>query len=496
MKCRKCGNSVNEGEKYCPKCGKKVKNKDKEKIKISLKTAFIILIIIFILMLIIAFCMNEINKNNDYNNEVTENIVTENNYTTSIHVEGINEEERKELTEILTNLEVSSQEPWTEVINIDNKYMKVVNDAVVLESSSKVDENGYINLLTYKYLDLDTYKETTVSQSAIYVCDSQKRPVNIKYNSTSTTDTKTSTQTDEMNISYYDNGKIHTIEQHPKKTLIPDELEGVKYTFYYKENGDIDYISITMDFVESNIIPYKTGKTEFTYENNGTVTAKSGNTYVKYKKENLIDMTNLPLYFNTYLFAVNTDKYEIINENGGSFEKGYIPIVVKQYITHSLYAELNYLYNENNYIDISYNAKYINIKSKYDYIEKDNKLMQIKTEYNNNGEKSQKYIVYILNDNDEIDKMLNIKNIEELKQMNQYATTNKLKLIAYADSSKISQNQLVEICNNYGTVVAQDIYENPDITLNYCIIEIEKNNFDKAFEELSNNPNIYNVEQQ
>lgn len=471
---------------------------EKHKKKIS-KIITIALVIFAVIALIVFFIYKKNNSNSlitgNANNESINTIITENNSDENINVEGITEEEKNEYTEILSNLEISSQQPWTGIITIDNKYIDVVTNSIIQESSSEVDENGYITSLTYSDLSLIRYEEDSVSKYAEYTYDSQNRPTEIKYHSVTMIDKNKIDETNQINISYYDNGKIKTLKEQPKGEGTPNGLEGLFYTFYYKENGDIDSINSTMDFAETNIIPYKTENIEFIYGNNGIVTAKGNNLYVKFKKEDLIDMNNLPLYFNTYLFGVYTEKKQVINNSNISAKGIYIPIAYKQSIETNFSSKIKNIYNENGYIDISYNIDDKNIKTKYDYIEKNNKLMQIETDYNNEGKK-QNCIIYSFNNYGDIDQILYLDNIDKLKQMTSSTNSNSLNLIVYAEDSKMTQNELVELCSNYGTVITKDVYQNPDITLNYCIIQIDENNFDKAFDELSGNPNIYNVEQQ
>ena len=59
MKCRKCGNEIEEKDEYCGNCGAKVKTNKTIKIKFNYLVAIIAVIVISIIIGIIVLIYNE-----------------------------------------------------------------------------------------------------------------------------------------------------------------------------------------------------------------------------------------------------------------------------------------------------------------------------------------------------------------------------------------------------------------------------------------------------
>ena len=471
MFCSNCGKEVSNSQNYCEYCGTKVMknniNKDtsikldeleinnvietkaknntsskeiqKKVIRISF-TKFILLVVLFVLFFIILISISTLSRNSktvSQNNSINMEIPS---FKNNINISGITQEERQELTSILKNFN-SSRYNCKLTDKIGKYYQDFGMFYTISESRTNINEKGYIDELYYSLIDKKNNENKSIEVNLTYTFDNKGRPIKIRFDDTKSTviEYNAFSKNALYEISYLDNGMIETINC----TLYKDNTR-VEYHFSYKENNDYDKVKVL--FYGKDYVKDANHLISFDYLDNKILMSKGEGIKFYFQKDDMISQNSLSEYFNTLLFQsfIEIDETTIINQNRIPLLEIFFPFTIKKSLYCKYISEFYYSYNEDGLEDMSYNSDYT-IKSKYDYIKADNKLMKIETNYKDNNV-TKSYTIFTYNEHNQIESIYEVNNIEDFKKS---ANTKKYLMQIWGKDSKFLSREFYTFCSNY-----------------------------------------------
>lgn len=178
MKCKKCGNEILDGEKFCGKCGTKVElnieretNNIKEKKNIKIKPIYLIIVIV----IIVAVSLSAIMKNNKDSSSIS-NIFSFNNQISN-----------EKLTKMLKNsnngiyLQENSVKVGSSIDFNYNNYNKLVSYSCIYMNGTVTLNSGGLLMLNEDTEDFKILQLSTDFMSIIYYLNTEEE--NDKLNS-------------------------------------------------------------------------------------------------------------------------------------------------------------------------------------------------------------------------------------------------------------------------------------------------------------------------
>lgn len=272
MICKKCGNEIEEGKKFCTKCGKKVKNEiEEEKNTINntetITIKFNHLIIVIIVTIIVLACIigaSIYNNSNNINND-TSNIIGDNNSENTEKVE-------QDKIYITQDSEVSPTEK--EFKGVFSENLTEIYD------KNQIDNSGGGSLKTYFY-------NTSVDNMLQYSSE-----VRLKNNLTGERDKVYET------VYYYNSKNNHIIGS--RRTI---------YAYNYYANALKEYFETNiqdenMTFINASLNVFTNYHNMSEEERNSTESIEKRQEYLNFA-ENVINEENKTITFDNYVCSYN-----------------------------------------------------------------------------------------------------------------------------------------------------------------------------------------------
>lgn len=272
MICKKCGNEIEEGKKFCTKCGKKVKNEiEEEKNTINntetITIKFNHLIIVIIVTIIVLACIigaSIYNNSNNINND-TSNIIGDNNSENTEKVE-------QDKIYITQDSEVSPTEK--EFKGVFSENLTEIYD------KNQIDNSGGGSLKTYFY-------NTSVDNMLQYSSE-----VRLKNNLTGERDKVYET------VYYYNSKNNHIIGS--RRTIHA-------YNYYanaLKEYFETNIQDENMTFINASLNVFTNYHNMSEEERNSTESIEKRQEYLNFA-ENVINEENKTITFDNYVCSYN-----------------------------------------------------------------------------------------------------------------------------------------------------------------------------------------------
>lgn len=221
MKCKKCGNEIEEGNSFCTNCGTEINKKSKEPIKIKLSTFIVLILLIIVLFCIILFILKTKNNadttiNGNSSNEQI-NTLNTNNEVDNIAV--ISDETYDNTNENTVDL---IEQIYTKYPELEGK------DGIICYNTY----NGYTD---YWLLDKDGKKlyfsNMENFEVALEKCPSAKKII-AKKNTTSKQQNVTTNNSYNETKRLYTSLLTHKMEEEVKALMAE---KNISYTIEYKE---------------------------------------------------------------------------------------------------------------------------------------------------------------------------------------------------------------------------------------------------------------------